>query len=140
MIDSYRNKCRFLGATSFGTPVEVFEEALDADLLIATGNIEYHYFAGYSGGAKALMPGISSYAAITNNHSYMLKYSACVGNILDNPVRADIEEAGKLAGIDFIINVILDDSKRIIGAVAGSNNTAFLEVVKIYDNIFKNII
>jgi len=136
VMDSDQNRCRSLGKTSFKTPVELFEEALGSDMLIATGNIEYHYFAGYSGGAKAVMPGISSKAAITNNHSYMLCDSSCAANIKDNPVRNDIEEAGKLAGIDYIFNVILDDNKRIIDAVAGANDEAFLEGVYRYDSYF----
>ena len=52
VIDSDPSRAKLIGRSSKGTPVEVFEEALDTDLLIATGNIEYHYFAGYSGGQK----------------------------------------------------------------------------------------
>jgi nickel-dependent lactate racemase len=136
LIDSDKSRYRLLGRTSYGTPVEIFKEALDVELLIATGNIEYHYFAGYSGGAKAVMPGISSYAAIANNHSYMLSGGAVAGNIISNPVRVDIEEAGRIVGIDFIFNIILDDKKNIIDAVAGVNNDAFLEGVKRYDVLF----
>ena len=58
VMDSDPSNAKLIGNTTVGTPVEVFEEALNCDLLIATGNIEYHYFAGYSGGAKAVMPGI----------------------------------------------------------------------------------
>lgn len=137
VMDSDKDDCRHIGMTSFNTPVDLFTGALGADILIATGNIEYHYFAGYSGGAKAVMPGISSHASITNNHSYMLCEGACSANIKDNPVRADIEEAGRMAGIDYIFNVILDDDKRIIDAVSGSNDKAFLEGVSRYDGFFK---
>ena len=96
----------YIGKTSAGTPVEVFEDVLNCDLLIATGNIEYHYFAGYSGGAKAVMPGICTRASIQANHSMMLDKRSVSGNVKDNPVREDIEEAGKMASIDFIFNVI----------------------------------
>jgi len=137
LIDSDKSRCKLIGKTSYGTPVEVFEEALDTDILIATGNIEYHYFAGYSGGAKAVMPGVCSYSSIRANHSMMLDDKAVAGSYKDNPVRADIEEAGKMLGIDFIFNVIVDDKKNIIAAVSGKNNTAFLEGIKIYDLIYK---
>lgn len=137
LIDSDPFRCKLIGKTSYDTPVEVFEEALDTDILIATGNIEYHYFAGYSGGAKAVMPGICSHNSISANHSMMLDDKAVAGSYKDNPVRADIEEAGKLLGIDFIFNVILDDSKNIIAAVAGGNNEAYLEGVKKYDSIYR---
>ena len=60
------------GTTSRGTRLEVFKTYLDADLRICTGNIEYHYFAGFSGGAKAVVPGMCSYAAIRDNHAMML--------------------------------------------------------------------
>jgi len=79
VIDSDPSKAKLIGKTSFGTPVEVFKEALDADLLIATGNIEYHYFAGYSGGAKAVMPGICTRSSIQANHRMMLDDRAAPG-------------------------------------------------------------
>ena len=137
LMDSDRSRCRLLGHTSYNTPVEIFEEVVNAGMIIATGNIEYHYFAGYSGGAKAVMPGVSSHSAISNNHSYMLKEESVAGNIVSNPIRADIEEAGRMLGIDFIFNVILDDKKNIIDAVCGKNEEAFLAGVKKYDSIFK---
>ncbi len=137
LIDSDKSRCKLIGETSYGTPVEVFEEALDTDILIATGNIEYHYFAGYCGGAKAVMPGVCSYSSIRADHSMMLDDKAVTGSYKDNPVRADIEEAGKMLGIDFIFNVILDDRKNVIAAVSGENNAAFLEGIKIYDSIYK---
>lgn len=136
VMDSDPQKAKYIGKTSAGTPVEVFEEALENDLLIATGNIEYHYFAGYSGGAKAVMPGICSRNSIQANHKMMLDTRATSANISDNPVRADIEEAGKIAAIDYIFNVILDDNKNIIDAVAGANNQAWLEGIKRYDDIY----
>lgn len=136
VLDSDPGRARFIGNTAAGTPVEVFEEALENDILIATGNIEYHYFAGYSGGAKAVMPGVCTRDSIQANHRMMLDERAVSGSASDNPVRKDIEEAGRMAGIDFIFNVILDDSKRIIGAVAGKNPEAWLEGVKRYDDIY----
>ena len=136
VIDSDPERCKLIGTTSRGTPVEAFEEAVKADLLIATGNIEYHYFAGYSGGAKAVMPGICNRRSIQANHSMMLDERSASGKAAGNPVREDIEEAGKMAGIDYVFNVILGDNKKIIGAVAGANNQAWLEGVKKYDDIY----
>jgi nickel-dependent lactate racemase len=136
VLDSDPQKVKFLGYTDAGTPVEVFEEALGNDLLIATGNIEYHYFAGYSGGAKAVMPGVCNRRSIQANHSMMLDERAVAGKAFDNPVRKDIEEAGRITGVDFVFNVILDDNKRIIDAVAGKNNEAWLDGIKRYDDIY----
>lgn len=137
VIDSDIKKSRLIGLTSRGTPVEAFEEILDSDILIVTGNIEYHYFAGYSGGAKAVLPGVCTRNSIKSNHSLMLEEGASTGNFFENPVRQDIEEGGKMAGIDFIFNVILDDNKNIIAAVAGKNNEAYIEGIKKYDSIYK---
>ena len=137
LTDSDISRCKFIGSTSHNTPVEVFEDVLKSDFIIATGNIEYHYFSGYSGGSKALMPGACSKNSISANHSMMLEDSAAAGEFFNNPVRCDIEEAGKLAGIDFIFNVILDDYKHVIGAVCGKNNEAYLEGIKLYDSIYE---
>ena len=136
-IDSDASRSKLIGHTSRGTPLEVFEEVLGSDLLIATGNIEYHYFAGYSGGAKAVLPGVCTRNSIQSNHSLMLEDGASAGNFFSNPVRQDMEEAGRLAGIDFIFNVILDDKKNIIAAVAGKNNEAYFEGIEKYDSIYK---
>ena len=136
VTDSDPLKTELIGTTSKGTPVEVFKEIIGSDLLIATGNIEYHYFAGYSGGAKAVMPGICSRASIQANHSMMLDENALSAKAAGNPVREDIEEAGKIAKIDFIFNVILDDDKNIIDAVAGKNNEAWIQGIKRYDDIY----
>lgn len=135
-IDSDTSKSKLIGYTSRGTPVEVFERVLDYDLLIVTGNIEYHYFAGFSGGAKAVMPGICTRNSIQSNHSMMLDDRSAAGRFLNNPVREDIEEAGRLTGIDFIFNVIINDEKKIIAAVAGHNNNAYLEGIKKYESIY----
>jgi len=137
LLDSGAGRFIDIGKTSYSTPVEISEHVLSSDFIIATGNIEYHYFAGYSGGAKALMPGVCSYNSICANHSMMLEDMAAAGEFEKNPLRQDIEEAGRMAGIDFIFNVILDDSKRIIGAVAGKNNEAFIEGIKTYDAIYE---
>jgi nickel-dependent lactate racemase len=137
LIDFDRDRVKLIGTTSYGTPVEVFEDLVCSDFILATGNIEYHYFAGYSGGSKALMPGVCSYNSVRANHSMMLEEMARSGEFTDNPVRKDIEEAGRIAGIDYIFNVILDDSKKIIAAVAGKNNEAFMEGINIYDSIYE---
>ena len=117
-VDSNPDRCKRIGVTSKGTVVDIFNRVVDSDFIICMGNIEYHYFAGYSGGAKAIMPGVSTKEAIRQNHKMMVDPSAYAGN-LNSPVRLDIEEAGELLGIDFILNVVLDEHKQIIKAVAG---------------------
>lgn len=139
-IDSNMNECVNLGTTSRGTPVDVFRPVAEADMRICVGNIEYHYFAGYSGGAKAIMPGVSSRDAIQANHSRMVEPTSVAGKIEGNNVRADIDEAGKITGIDFIVNVVLSAKKEIICAVAGDYIKAHREGCKFLDKLYKKAI
>jgi nickel-dependent lactate racemase len=136
LLDLDAARCVPVGTTSRGTRLEVFKPYLDADLRICTGNIEHHYFAGFSGGAKAVMPGLCSHAAIRDNHSMMLAPAARAGSLEGNPVREDIDEAGGLIGVDFILNVVLDEQKRVIHAVAGRYLEAHREGVRLYDERF----
>ncbi len=118
-VDSDPGDCVHLGTTKAGTPVDITRVVAEADRRICLGNIEYHYFAGYSGGAKAIMPGVSTRGAIQANHSMMVKPEAKAGTLETNPLRMDIEEAGRLCGIDFIVNVVLDEHKEVLRCVAG---------------------
>ena len=118
-VDSNPADCVHMGTTKRGTPVDITRVVAEADVRICLGNIEFHYFAGYSGGAKAIMPGVSTPAAIQCNHRMMVSQDACAGKLEGNPIREDIEEAGAICGIDFIVNVVLDEHKHIVHAVAG---------------------
>ena len=113
-----------LGFTSAGTPVEIFRPVVEADLRVCLGNIEFHYFAGFSGGAKAVLPGCASRAAITANHAMMVRPEAAAGRLEDNPLRVDIEEGVDMLGVDFIVNVVVDGGHHIVGAVAGDLRSA----------------
>lgn len=118
-VDSDPDDCVHMGVTKNGTPVDVTRAVAQADFRICTGNIEFHYFAGYSGGVKAIMPGVSTPAAIQANHRMMVSELACAGNLDTNPLRQDIEEAGRICGVDYIVNVVLDEHRKIVYAVAG---------------------
>lgn len=132
-IDSDPDDYVRLGVTKAGTPVDITRVVAEADRRICIGNIEYHYFAGYSGGAKAIMPGVSTRDAIQSNHSMMVRPEAHAGKLDGNPVRDDIEEAGTICGIDFILNVVLNEHKQIIRAVAGHPIRAHREGCKFLD-------
>jgi len=135
-IDSDMGNVKRMGVTSKGTPVDIFTPVAEADRVICLGNIEYHYFAGYSGGAKALMPGVSTRDAIQNNHSRMVMPEACAGRLEGNPVREDIEEAGAIVGIDFIVNVVLNEKKEIIKSFAGDSVKAHREGCRFLDSFY----
>ena len=112
------------GTTERGTPVDIDRRVAKADRRILIGNVEYHYFAGFSGGAKALMPGASTPQAIQANHRLMTDPAACTGRLEGNPVREDIEEAAEMVGADFIVNVVLNTDKKIVYAAAGDMHDA----------------
>ena len=135
-IDGDASDCIHYGKTSRGTPVDIVRAVARADRRICLGNIEYHYFAGYSGGAKAIMPGVSTRAAIQANHSRMVEEAAAAGKLEGNPVREDIEEAARMVGVDFILNVVLDEHKQIIHAVAGDMVLAHREGCRYLDRLF----
>lgn len=132
-MDSRVSDCVRLGYTSRGTPVDVFSKFLAADLKIGCGEVEFHYYAGYTGGGKAVFPGVSSKDWVQANHKMMLMPGAASGVGDGNPVREDMEEAARMAGLDFILNVVLDDSARVIRAFAGDLVLAHREAVKVVD-------
>lgn len=136
-VDSDANNHFYLGTTSRGTPVELFAPVAEADLIVCVGNIELHRFAGYTGGVKAIMPGVSSRDSITRNHALLLQPGAVAGKAAGNPVREDIEEAGQIAGIGFIFNVVLDGTRRIIEAVAGDARLAHRRGCERVDSLYR---
>ncbi len=108
-----------LGRTARGTPVELFRPLVEADVRICLGNLEFHYFAGFSGGAKAVLPGCASPSTIAANHGLMTRPGAATGCSAGNPVREDLEEGAAMLGVDFILNAIVDDRHRMVAAFAG---------------------
>lgn len=139
-IDSDPNDCIHMGTTDKGTPVDITRAVAEADFRICTGNIEFHYFAGYSGGAKAIMPGVSTHDAIQANHRMMVEEAACAGNLAGNPIREDIEQAGAICGIDYIVNVVLDEHKHIVYAVAGDVTKAHRDGCAYLDKMYRKTI
>jgi nickel-dependent lactate racemase len=137
VIDSDMTNCVNLGICKNGTPIDIFKPVVDADKVICIGNVEFHYFAGYSGGLKAIMPGVSSYEAIQANHSNMVKEGSYAGNIETNPVRQDIDEVGEYFKVDFIFNVLQNADKKIVGAYAGHCIEAHRAACKALDNMYK---
>lgn len=95
--------------------------AVEADLLLAEGFIESHFFAGFSGGRKAVLPGVASYRTIMANHSgeFIDSDKARTGNLAHNPIHEDMLYAARTANLAFIVNVVLDGDKKIIGSFAG---------------------
>ncbi len=135
--DSNPLDCVHLGKTENGTPVDITRRVAQADFRIGVGNIEYHYFAGFSGGAKALMPGVSTPAAIQCNHSLMVDENSRAGKLEGNPLRADIEQAETFCHLDFIVNAVLDEHKKIVFCVAGDVTAAHRKGCEYLERMYK---
>lgn len=110
-----------IGKLPSGGDLIINKVAVEADLLISEGFIESHFFAGFSGGRKSVLPGISSYKTIMANHSgeFIGDKHSRTGNLNHNLIHADMVYAAKKAKLAFILNVVLDEDKRIIGSFAG---------------------
>ena len=135
-VDSDPEDGVHLGETSNGTPIDITRTVAEADRRICLGNIEYHYFAGYSGGIKAIMPGSSTPAAIQANHSMMIDPDAHTGKLDGNPLRADLEEAAPLCPVDFLVNVVLNEKKEIIYTVCGDLTEAHRQGCAFLDKLY----
>jgi len=115
-----------LGTTDRGTPVRLHRCLLDADLVIATGCIRPHYFAGFGAGAKSIFPGLGFAPDIRRNHALNTHPRTRAGILVDNPCRDDIEQAVSfLPTPTFLLNGLCGPDDRLHGAIAGDLRLAF---------------
>jgi nickel-dependent lactate racemase len=128
---------QYIGETSHGTEVSINKDVINSDFLIGIANIDIHYFAGYSGGSKSLLPGVSSFQTIEQNHSLMVLPESVPGRADGNPVREDTEEGARLANLNFIVNVVLNDQKEIVDVMAGDFVKAHRAGIKSNDYMYK---
>jgi nickel-dependent lactate racemase len=108
-----------IGKTSLGTQVYLNKTFLEADVKILTGDVEYHQFCGYGGGAKSVFPGLGDGESITLSHSRMELEGTGAGRLKGNPIREEIDEIGRKVGVDFIVNVVINSDKKISAVFAG---------------------
>lgn len=128
-----------LGTTAGGVPVLVHRAAVEADLLIATGIVEPHQYAGYSGGRKTLAVGAAGEALIAYTHgpAFVDHPGTRLGRIEGNPFHEAVTEAACKAGLRFILNVVLDDEKRILRVAAGDPELAFQDLVNFARSVYE---
>lgn len=119
-------KLRNIGILPSGGACEINSIALDADLLVAEGFIEPHFFAGYSGGRKSVLPGIAGRTTVLSNHcsEFIDDPHARTGILEGNPIHEDMLWAAKTAKLRYIVNVVLNEEKEVIYAVAGDPEQA----------------
>lgn len=121
-----------IGKLPSGGDLVLNKLAVEADLLIAEGFIEPHFFAGFSGGRKSILPGICSQVTVLANHcsSFIANKHAKAGILNGNPLHVDMLDAARQAKLAFILNVVIDANKQIIKAFAGDMEEAHLEGTK----------
>ena len=110
-----------IGVLPSGAPCVVDKIAADAELLVSEGFIEPHFFAGFSGGRKSVLPGVADQVTVLGNHcSKFIDSPFARTGILDgNPLHADMVAAAKMAKLAFICNVVIDEQKKTVAAFAG---------------------
>lgn len=144
IIDHYskdKDEMVYLGETSFKTPIFVNKLVKKCSKLIITGGITFHDMAGFGGGRKSILPGISSYETIMANHALVLNSNesginpnCTCGNLENNPIHLDMMEACHMVKPSFLLNVITDSKGNITSAVAGHYEKAFLKGCNILKN------
>jgi nickel-dependent lactate racemase len=128
-----------LGITPGGVPVLLHRSVVETDLLIATGIVEPHQYAGYSGGRKTVAVGAAGEALIAHTHgpAFVDHPGTRLGQIDGNPFHEAVSEAARRANLRFILNVVLDDDKRILRVAAGHPELAFLELVQFAKSVYE---
>ncbi|MGQ0635169.1 MAG: nickel-dependent lactate racemase [Planctomycetaceae bacterium] len=129
----------FLGTTPRGVPAWIDTRYVTADLKITIGLIEPHLMAGYSGGRKLVCPGIAALETVKVWHGPdFLEHPKADCGILDgNPVHEENTRIARMAGCDFIVNVTIDEKRRVTSIVAGEMELAFLEGVRFVERVVK---
>jgi lactate racemase len=139
----------YLGDTSYGTPVKINRLVAEADRVILTGGIVYHFLAGWGGGKKAIIPGVASRETIMANHGLAflpglgegLNPDVCAGRMQGNPCSEDMVEGAALVNPDFLLNVVIDeDNDRIAAVFAGNYVTAHESGCRFVDAHFRALL
>jgi nickel-dependent lactate racemase len=120
-----------------GTKVYLNRVFAEADVKILAGDVGFHYYAGYGGGRKSVLPAVSGEETIKHNHAMILHSKAKTGVLEENPVNEDMIEAARLAKVDFILNVVTNSKDEIVKAFAGDLEQAFYEGVKVVDEMYR---
>ena len=110
-----------IGILPSGAPLVIDRVAVETDLLISEGFIEPHFFAGFSGGRKSVLPGVCDKTTVLGNHcgEFIASPYARTGILEGNPLHIDMVAAAELAKLQFIVNVVINDDKKTVAAFAG---------------------
>jgi len=126
----------YVGSTSSGTPLKLNRNYVDAGIKVLTGDITLHYYAGFGGGRKSILPGISSRDTIKKNHALLVDEHARTANIRHNPVHLDMTEAASLLPPDFVLNIVAAGKDKVVDAYAGEMNSVFQKGIEVAKDLF----
>jgi nickel-dependent lactate racemase len=128
-----------LGKLSSGTPLWLNRSVVESDLVIVESKVEPHFFAGFTGGSKVVLPGVAGTETILRNHSWKnIDNPASRYGMTENPIRADASDALRYLGKVFALNIVLNGQKRIVHATAGdpvSSFNAVAESVRLHSSV-----
>jgi len=128
----------YVGTTkTHGNKIYLNRAFAEANVKILLGDVGFHYYAGYGGGRKSVLPAICGEESIKQNHGMLLNPNARTGILEGNPVQEDMTEAARLAKVDFIVNTISNAKSEIVKAFAGNVEQAFLEAVRAVDEMYR---
>ena len=110
-----------IGILPSGAPLVIDRAAVETDLLISEGFIEPHFFAGFSGGRKSVLPGVCDKTTVLGNHcgEFIASPYARTGILENNPLHIDMVAAAEMAKLQYIVNVVIDEDKKTVAAFAG---------------------
>lgn len=127
----------FMGTFKSGYEFYVNTLAKEADFLITLGVVMPHYFAGYSGGRKSILPGLAGKNTVEKNHARMVELMDNLPGIDENPVSQEMIEAARQVGVNFILNVVVNDRQEVVTVVAGDLEKAWRRAVEVSSSMFE---
>ena len=132
----------YLGESPRGVPIHIDRRFVEADLKITLGLIEPHFMAGYSGGRKLICPGLAALETVRAWHAprFLEHPHARAGCLEGNPVHEENTWIARRAGCDFIVNVVLDEKRRVVHAVAGDMEAAFAAGVRFVEGMVRDAV
>jgi nickel-dependent lactate racemase len=135
--DARRSPCKKVGVTSRGTPVKFNESIFKYERILIIGSVEPHYFAGFTGGRKGLLPGVSAYETIEKNHSHYFSPGATSLRLEGNPVHEDMMEAVGILDLSILsLNMVVGKDNEIVGAFCGSLEDSLSEAAGVAQSYY----
>jgi nickel-dependent lactate racemase len=126
----------YLGVSARGTPIWINRTVAEADLTIGVGNVAPHYFAGYGGGGKIILPGVAGRETIIRNHVLMRDPHTTQGRLDGNVVYADMLDVARRAGLSIKLDVVLNTENRVAGLSAGEVGAEHRQAIDRFNTIY----